>query len=67
MTQLNISSRRIASYYAGAYHADDPAPLLQKIADLLEDVEVLDFDHACADRFGQIRGTPSPGHICSHG
>src|SRR5438093_8812102 len=36
---------------------DDPAPLLQKIADLLEDVRVLDFDHACAERFGKVRGT----------
>ena len=29
--------------------------LLQKIADLLEDLRVLDFDHACAERFGKVR------------
>jgi tRNA(fMet)-specific endonuclease VapC len=30
--------------------------LLQKIADLLRDVHVLDFDHACAEQFGKVRG-----------
>ena len=27
-----------------------------KIADLLNDVHVLDFDHACAEQFGRVRG-----------
>jgi len=47
----------LGELYTGAYHVDDPAPLLQKIADLLEDVQVLNFDHACAERFGKVRGT----------
>ena len=28
----------------------------KKIADLLNDVQVLDFDHACAEEFGKVRG-----------
>jgi len=46
----------LGELYAGAYHGSQPAPLLQKIADLLDDVAVLDFDHACAERFGKERG-----------
>jgi predicted nucleic acid-binding protein len=34
----------LAELYAGAYHVADPAPLLQKVADLLQDVHVLPFD-----------------------
>jgi tRNA(fMet)-specific endonuclease VapC len=34
----------------------NPAPLLQQIADLLVDVKVLDFDYACAEKFGRVRG-----------
>ena len=32
----------LGELYAGAYHGSNPAPLLQKIADLLDDVAVLD-------------------------
>ena len=46
----------LGELYAGAYHVGNPAPLLQKIADLLNDVQVLDFDHACAEQFGKVRG-----------
>jgi tRNA(fMet)-specific endonuclease VapC len=46
----------LAELYAGAYHISNPAPLLQKVADLLNDVQVLDFDHACAEQFGKVRG-----------
>ena len=53
---LNISTVALAELYAGAYHARNPTPLLQKIADLLNDVYVLDFDHACAEEFGKERG-----------
>ena len=31
-------------------------PLLQKIADLLNEVQVLDFDSACAEQFGKVQG-----------
>jgi tRNA(fMet)-specific endonuclease VapC len=40
----------------GLYHVGNPAPLLQKIADLLNDVQVLDFDHSRAQEFGKVRG-----------
>ena len=46
----------LGELYAGAHHLANPAPLLQKIADLLNDVQVLDFDHACAEQFGKVRG-----------
>ena len=55
--RLFVPTVVIGELYTGAYHVDDPAPLLQKIADLLEDVRVLEFDHACAERFGKVRGT----------
>ena len=47
----------LGELYTGAYHVPDPAPLLQRIADLLADVQVLDFDHACAEQFGKTRGS----------
>ena len=46
----------LGELYSGAYHLSNPAPLLVMIADLLNDVEVLDFDHACAEQFGKVRG-----------
>ena len=55
--RLFVPTVVIGELYTGAYHVDDPAPLLQKIADLLEDVRVLEFDHACAEQFGKVRGT----------
>lgn len=45
----------LAELHAGAYHVNDPA-LLQKIAELLRDVQVLPFDELCAERFGMVRG-----------
>ena len=47
----------LGELYTGAYQVGNPAPLLQKIADLLGDVQVLDFDHACAEKFGMVRGS----------
>ncbi|MCY2962314.1 MAG: type II toxin-antitoxin system VapC family toxin [Planctomycetota bacterium] len=47
----------LGELYAGAYHVADPTPLLAKIGDLLNDVEVLDFDHDCAKQFGKVRGS----------
>lgn len=46
----------LGELYSGAYHVPNPASLLQSIADLLSDVQVLDFDHACAEEFGKVRG-----------
>jgi tRNA(fMet)-specific endonuclease VapC len=53
---LAISTVSLAELYAGAYRRPQPARLLALIADLLQDVAVLDFDLACAAQFGKIRG-----------
>ncbi len=54
---LFVPSVVVGELYAGAYHVANPSTLLDKIADLLTDVTVLDFDLACAARFGEIRGS----------
>ncbi|HET9220284.1 MAG TPA: hypothetical protein VFR18_25115 [Terriglobia bacterium] len=43
----------LGELYSGAYHLGDPTDLLQRIEDLLENVNVLDFDHVCSKKFGQ--------------
>ena len=53
---LYVPTVVLGELYAGAYHVSNPAPLLQKITDLLNDVQVLDYDHACAEEFGKVRG-----------
>ena len=55
--RLFVPAVVLGELYTGAYHVGNPAPLLQKIADLLDDVRVLDFDHACAKQFGKVRGS----------
>lgn len=55
--RLYLPAIGLAELYAGAYHRRDPAPLLAKIDDLLNDVSVLAFDHSCAEQFGKIRGS----------
>jgi tRNA(fMet)-specific endonuclease VapC len=47
----------LAELYAGAYKHPDPRALLTLITDLLQEVKVPDFDSACAEQFGQVRGT----------
>lgn len=54
--RLFIPSVVLAELRAGAYLRPNPAPLLRKIVDFLAEVEVLDFDVACADQFGRLRG-----------
>lgn len=51
---LAIASVTLAELYTGAYH--HPTRLLPLIADLLQDVAVLDFDSSCAEQFGRVRG-----------
>lgn len=55
--QMAISSVTLAELYAGAYKHSQVRRLLMLIADLLQEVDVVDFDAVCAERFGQIRGT----------
>jgi tRNA(fMet)-specific endonuclease VapC len=54
--RLAVPTVVLAELYAGAHHRGDPAALLQKLDDLLADLEVLDFDRRCAERFGLVRG-----------
>ena len=56
-SQLAISSVTLAELYAGAYQHSQTNRLLALIGDLRQEVEVLDFDAACAEKFGQVRGT----------
>jgi tRNA(fMet)-specific endonuclease VapC len=56
-SQLAISTITLAELYAGAYKHSQVNRLLNLIADLLQEVQVLDFDSACAEKFGQVRGT----------
>lgn len=55
--QLAISSVSLAELYAGAYKHSQVNRLVALIADLLQEVQVVDFDAACAEKFGQVRGT----------
>ena len=54
--RMAIASVTLAELYAGAYKRPQPARILALISDLLGDVAVLDFDAACAEQFGRIRG-----------
>ncbi len=53
---LAISTVVLAELYAGAYNRPNPARLLSLIADVLSEVFLLDFDHACAREFGEVKG-----------
>jgi tRNA(fMet)-specific endonuclease VapC len=55
--QFAISAVTLAELYAGAYKHSQPQRLLSLISDLLQEVQVVDFDTACAEKFGQVRGT----------
>jgi tRNA(fMet)-specific endonuclease VapC len=54
---MAISSVTLAELYAGAYKHSQTNRLLALIADLLQEVQVIDFDTACAEKFGQVRGS----------
>ena len=53
---LFVATVVLGELYAGAYHVANSGALLQKIDDLLSDVQVLDFDRDCAEQFGKVRG-----------
>ena len=56
--RLYTSTVVLGELLAWAYRRTNPASLLQQIeAELLSDVLVLDYDRACAERFGLVRGT----------
>jgi tRNA(fMet)-specific endonuclease VapC len=54
--QLAISSVTLAELFAGAYRHSQANRLLALIHELREEVDVLDFDAACAEKFGEVRG-----------
>jgi tRNA(fMet)-specific endonuclease VapC len=54
---LAISGVTLAELYAGAYKHTQVNRLLALIADLLQEVQVIDFDPTCAHTFGRVRGT----------
>jgi tRNA(fMet)-specific endonuclease VapC len=55
--RLFIPAIALGELYAWAYRRKQPSSLLRQISDLLADMPVLDFDSACAEKFGQLRGT----------
>jgi len=55
--QLSLASVNLAELYAGAYKHSQATRLLSLIADLLQELEVIDFDAVCARKFGEVRGT----------
>ncbi|MDB5386335.1 MAG: putative nucleic acid-binding protein contains domain [Planctomycetaceae bacterium] len=55
--QIAIASVTLAELYAGAYKHSQANHLLTLIGDLLQEVQVVDFDSACAEMFGRVRGT----------
>ena len=54
--QIAISSVTLAELYAGAYKQHQAGRLLALIADLRQELQVIDFDSECAEQFGQVRG-----------
>ena len=53
---IAISTVVLAELYSGAYKHPNPSRLLALIADLLQEVAVLDFDSGCAEQFGKVQG-----------
>jgi tRNA(fMet)-specific endonuclease VapC len=55
--RLFIPTVVLGELYAWAFKRPDPSPLLHLVDDeLLRDVDVLDYDSACAYEFGKLRG-----------
>lgn len=57
--RIAISTIVLAELYSGAYKHPAPAKLLALIADVLQEVAVIDFDSACAHEFGAVQGAMS--------
>ena len=55
--QIAVSAVTLAELYAGAYKHSKTNRLLALIADLMQEVKVIDFDSDSANTFGQVRGT----------
>lgn len=55
--QLAVPTVVFAELYAGAYKHAQANRLLSLIADLRQEILVLEFDLACAEQFGKTRGS----------
>jgi tRNA(fMet)-specific endonuclease VapC len=53
---IAVSTVVLSELYSGAYKHPNPPKLLSLIADLLQEVGVLDFDSPCAEQFGALSG-----------
>ena len=54
--RLALPTIVLAELYAGAFKHPSSGRLLALIGDLLLEVDLLDFDRACAETFGRVRG-----------
>jgi len=54
--RIAISSVTLAELYSGAYKHSQANRLLSLISDLRREIQVIDFDSACAEMFGMVRG-----------
>ncbi len=54
--RLATSTVVLGELYAGAHMLGPSERLLKAVTDLREDLQVLDFDEACAEQFGKLRG-----------
>lgn len=56
LDHLAIPTIVLGELYAGAYKHPNPQRLVALVRDLLQEVHPLDFDAACAEQFGRLRG-----------
>jgi tRNA(fMet)-specific endonuclease VapC len=62
--RLHLSGVGLGELYVWAFHRQNPAPIIRRIEDdLLADVVVLNYDSACARKFGEIRAQLLPEGI----
>ena len=55
--RLAIPTIVLAELYSGAYRHPNRDHVLDLIAELVDDLRVVDFDAACAETFGRVRGS----------
>ena|SRR5688500_15471230 len=54
--RLFVSTIVLGELYAGAFRHPMSNRLLALIADLQQEVQLLDFDEVCAEQYGKLRG-----------
>ena len=54
--RLAVPTVVLGELYSGAYKHPNSGRLLSLIADLRSEVAIVDFDSACAEEFGKVRG-----------